>query len=80
MGADVRVRVRRAVVTVQVKSAVVLVLVVVTAHVQHNTRGIVVAIVSKNRSTDYWYGNPGSPIQKISNKRNKYLILKMRNC
>ena len=60
MGADVRVRVGRRVVTVQVKRPVVLVLVVVTAHVQHNTRGIVVAIVLKNRNTDYWYGDPDS--------------------
>ena len=53
-GADVRVRVRRSVV-VHVEQPVVLVLVVVTAHVQHNIRRVVVAVVvtsqKRNRST-----------------------------
>ena len=53
-GADVRVRVRRSVV-VHVEQPVVLVLVVVTAHVQHNVRRVVVAVVvtsqKRNRST-----------------------------
>lgn len=48
-GADVRVRVRSGVVTVQVEQPVVLVLVVVTAHVQHHARSVVVAIIAKNR-------------------------------
>lgn len=47
MGADVRVRVRRGVVTVQVEQPVVLVLVVVTTHVQHNAGSVIVAIVAK---------------------------------
>jgi hypothetical protein len=45
--ADVRVRVRSGVVTVQVEQAVVLVLVVVTATVQHDTTGVVVAVIQK---------------------------------
>lgn len=47
MGADVGVLVRSRVVAVQVERAVVLVLVVVTAHVQHNARRVVVAVVAK---------------------------------
>ena len=47
MGADVRVLVRSSVVTVQVESAAILVLVVVTTHVQHHARSVVVAIVAK---------------------------------
>ena len=47
MGADVRVLVRSRVVAVQVKSTVVLVLVVVATDVQHNARRVVVAIVAK---------------------------------
>jgi hypothetical protein len=43
--ADVGVRVRSGVVTVQVEQAVVLVLVVVTTTVQHDTTGVVVAII-----------------------------------
>ena len=54
-GADVRVRVRSGVVAVQVEQPVVLVLVVVTAHVQHNPGRVVVAVVvtsqKRNRST-----------------------------
>lgn len=55
-GADVRVRVRSSVVTVQVEQTVVLVLVVVATDVQDNTRGVVVAIVGllpvhKHRTT-----------------------------
>ena len=42
---DVRVRVRGGVVAVQVESAVVLVLAVVAADVQHHARGVVVAVV-----------------------------------
>ena len=48
MGADVRVRVRGSVVAVQVERTVVLVLVVVTTHVQHNTRSVVVAAIAQN--------------------------------
>jgi hypothetical protein len=48
MGADVRVLVRSVVVAVQVEGTVVLVLVVVTANVQHNARGIVVAVVAQS--------------------------------
>ena len=43
--ADVAVLVRRGVVAVQVESAVVLVLAVVAADVQHNAAGVVVAVV-----------------------------------
>lgn len=43
--ADVRVLVRGGVVAVQVESAVVLVLAVVAADVQHNPAGVVVAVV-----------------------------------
>ena len=46
MGADVRVLVRGGVVAVQVERAVVLVLVVVTTHVQHHARSVVVAVVA----------------------------------
>lgn len=49
---DVRVRVRSGVVTVQVEQAVVLVLVVVTATVQHDTTGVVVAVIQKEKPTD----------------------------
>jgi hypothetical protein len=45
--ADVHVRVRSGVVTVQVEQAVVLVLVVVTATVQYDTAGVVVAVIQK---------------------------------
>ena len=59
MGADVRVRVRSSVVAVQVERPVVLVLVVVTAHVQHNPRRVVVAVVAQEPKTPgYWYGDP----------------------
>ena len=44
--ADVRVRVRSAVVTVHVEQPVVLVLVVVTANVQHNAGRVIVATIS----------------------------------
>ena len=47
MRADARVRVRGCVVTVKVEQSVVLVLVVVTAHVQHNAGSTVVAIIAK---------------------------------
>lgn len=46
---DVRVRVRGGVVAVEVERAVVLVLVVVAADVQHNARGVVVAVVVQDR-------------------------------
>ena len=54
--ADVAVRVRGRVVTVQVERPVVLVLVVVTTNVQNNARGVVVAIVvtKPETNTDYW--------------------------
>ena len=58
MSADVRVRVRSLVVTVQVERTVVLVLVVIAADVQHNTGRIVVAVVAPYRNTDRWNGNP----------------------
>ena len=48
--ADVRVRVT-GVVVVHVEQPVVLVLVVVTATVQHDTAGVVVAIIQKKRPT-----------------------------
>lgn len=47
--ADVGVRVRSGVVTVQVEQAVVLVLVVVATTVQHDTTGVVVAVIQKER-------------------------------
>ena len=47
--ADVSVRVRSGVVTVQVKQAVILILVIVTTDVQHDTRRVIVAVVVKNR-------------------------------
>jgi hypothetical protein len=50
--ADVRVRVRSGVVTVQVEQAVVLVLVVVTATVQHDTIGVIVAVIQKEIPTE----------------------------
>ena len=50
-GADVAVLVRGGVVTVQVKRPVVLVLVVVTAHVQHNAGAVVVAVVALRTET-----------------------------
>ena len=46
---DVRVRVRGGVVAVEVECAVVLVLVVVAADIQHNARGVVVAVVVQDR-------------------------------
>ncbi len=46
MGADVRVLVRSLVVAVQVERTVVLVLVVVTTHVQHHAGSVVVAVVA----------------------------------
>ena len=49
--ADVGVRVRSGVVTVQVEQAVVLVLVVVTTTVQHDTTGVVVAIIQTRNLT-----------------------------
>lgn len=58
MGADVRVRVRSSVVAVHVESAVVLVLVVVAANVQHNARSVIVAAIALDRNTDLWNGNP----------------------
>ena len=48
-GADVRVRVRSGVVTVQVEQTVVAVLVVVTANVQHHARSVIVAVVAHSR-------------------------------
>lgn len=48
MGADVRVRVRSSVVAVQVERTVVLVLVVVTANVQHNATRVIVRVIAKN--------------------------------
>ena len=45
LAADVRVRARGGVIAVQAESAVVLVLAIVAADVQHNARGIVVAVV-----------------------------------
>ena len=51
-GADVRVRVRSGVVTVQVEKTVVLVLVVVATDVQDNARGVVVAIVGLRQYTN----------------------------
>lgn len=60
--ADVAVRVRSGVVTVQVEQTVVLVLVVVTTYVQHNTTGVVVAII-RIRNPDYWYGAPDSALR-----------------
>ena len=51
-GADVRVRVRSGVVTVQVEHTVVLVLVVVATDVQDNARGVVVAIVGLRQYTN----------------------------
>lgn len=50
MGADVRVRVRSSVVAVKVERTVVLVLVVVTANVQHNTTRVVVAAIVQSRN------------------------------
>ena len=52
--ADVAVLVRRRVVAVEIERAVILVLVVVTADVQHNAVGVVVAIVVQNIAPDYW--------------------------
>ena len=43
---DVGVRVGRVVVAVQVERPVVLVLVTVTTNVQHNARGVIVAVVN----------------------------------
>lgn len=48
MGADVRVRVRSSVVAVKVERTVVLVLVVVTANVQHNATRVIVRVIAKN--------------------------------
>ena len=48
--ADVAVRVGSGVVAVQVEQPVVLVLVVVTAHVQHNPGGVVVAVVVRKQN------------------------------
>ena len=48
-GADVHVRVRSGVVTVQVEQTVVAVLVVVTANVQHYARSVIVAVVAHSR-------------------------------
>lgn len=59
-GADVSVRVGGLVVTVQVERTVVLVLVVVTAHVQHNAAGIIVAVVAQNWNAPIWHGSPNS--------------------
>ena len=58
MSADVRVGVRSLVVAVQVESAVVLVLVVIAADVQHHARSVVVAVIAPYRNTDRWNGNP----------------------
>ena len=59
-GADVRVLVRGSVVAVQVERPVVLVLVVVTARVQHHARRVVVAIVAQEQEhSDYRYRYPG---------------------
>ena len=58
MSADVLVRVRSIVVAVQVERAVVLVLVVVTANVQHHAGSVVVAVIALYRNTDLWNGNP----------------------
>ena len=49
MGADVGVLVRSLVVAVQVERTVVLVLVVVAAYVENDTRSVVVRIVARNR-------------------------------
>ena len=56
MGAAVSVLVRCRVVTVQVEGAVVLVLVVVTADVENDTRSVVVRVVAQswNRVTLAW--------------------------
>ena len=62
--ADVAVRVRGAVVAVQVERAVVLVLVVVAADVQHNPAGVVVAVVvsaeprNREEHPDYRWNDP----------------------
>lgn len=50
MGADVRVRVRSSVVAVKVERTVVLVLVVVTANVQHNATRVIVAAIVQSRN------------------------------
>ena len=50
-GADVGVLVRGSVVTVQVEKAVVRVLVVVAADVEHDAAGVVVAIVGLSLNT-----------------------------
>ena len=57
--ADVTVRVRCPVITVQVESTIVLVLVVVSTNVQHNTTGVVVAVIAvrtgnRKKTPDYW--------------------------
>lgn len=57
--ADVRVRIRRSVIAVEVESAVVLVLVVVSTDVEHNPAGVVVAVVAmrtgnRRETPDYW--------------------------
>ena len=61
--ADVAVLVRRGVVAVQVESAVVLVLAVVAADVQHDAAGVVVAVVvirtgNPRETPDYWWDSP----------------------
>jgi len=64
--ADVGVRVRSGVVTVQVEQAVVLVLVVVTTTVQHDTTGVVVAIVqNRNRPTGREHRTTGTVAPKL---------------
>ena len=54
---DVTVLVRSSVVTIQVEQPIIRVLVVVTAYVQHNSTGVVVAVVIKEtkRNISYWY-------------------------
>lgn len=59
MGADVGVLVRSLVVAVQVERTVVLVLVVVAAYVENDTRSVVVAAVVTELNIHSWYGNPG---------------------
>ena len=53
---DVRVRVGRAVVTVEVESTVVQVLVIVTTNVQYNPSGIIVTIITPNKTPDIRHG------------------------
>ena len=67
MSADVRVGVRSGVVAVQVERTVVLVLVVVTTHVQHDAGSVVFAVVA--------YSRDRNPIDMVEKPRVTYLCI-----